>query len=197
MTGRDWRASRLALVAAALAVLAGTPAILAAATVRNPWYLAGATAGAAVVVVFGAVWQQRYQQVVQHRGEQEFRVQAGCLVLASGRLPTVGDVIDPVALGVHRAGPLGGTAGNSQSSSGMAPAYVPRDVDEELRERLAAGGFVLLVGDSTAGKSRTAFEAVSATLAGHLLIAPSRGAIAVAVERAAGERRCALCAVAG
>lgn len=31
------------------------------------------------------------------------------------------------------------------------PAYVPRAIDAELRECLARGGFVLLVGDSTAG----------------------------------------------
>lgn len=36
---------------------------------------------------------------------------------------------------------------------------MPRDIDDGLRERLAAGGFVLLGGDSTAGKSRAAFEA--------------------------------------
>src|SRR5260370_18535947 len=43
--------SGCALIPAALALLAGTPAILAAAKVRNPWVLAGATA-AAVIVVF-------------------------------------------------------------------------------------------------------------------------------------------------
>ncbi len=61
-----------------------------------------------------------------------------------------------------------------------------------MRERLAAGGFVLLVGDSAAGKSRTAFEAVS-TLPGHVLICPAnRDALGVAVDRAAAERGCVL-----
>ena len=125
---------------------------------------------------------------MQLRDEQELRIQEGCLVLPDGRLPVVGDLADPVILGVHRA-----AAARDGQTVADAPAYIPRDVDGELRERLAAGGFVLLVGDSTAGKSRTAFEAVSGTLAGHVLICPSgRDAIAAAVGRAALERRCVL-----
>ena len=47
------------------------------------------------------------------------------------------------------------------------PAYVPRDVDEQLRALLRAGiaergCFVLLIGDSSVGKTRTAYEAVRA-----------------------------------
>ena len=73
------------------------------------------------------------------------------------------------------------------------PAYVPRDVDSRLRERLAAGGFVLLVGDSTAGKTRAAFEAMAATLPKHVLVCPSgREAVSVAVTQAAQTRRCVL-----
>ena len=58
----DWRESRVALAAAALALLAAAPGVLAAVGVRNGWVLGGATAVAAVVVVFGAVWQDRYQR---------------------------------------------------------------------------------------------------------------------------------------
>jgi hypothetical protein len=64
---------------------------------------------------------------------------------------------------------------------------------DDLRERLAAGGFVLLAGDSAAGKSRAAFEAMTATLPGHLLTCPaSRDAVTAAVARAAQARRCVL-----
>jgi tetratricopeptide (TPR) repeat protein/membrane protein YdbS with pleckstrin-like domain len=188
-----WRANRLALIAGALALLAGTPAILAAAQVKNPWVLAGTTAAAAVVVVFSAVWQERYRRQIQRRDEQELHIRDGCLVLADGRLPAVHDITDPVMLGVHQTAALAGAAASSGAARTGAPAYVPRDVDDELRERLAVGGFVLLVGDSTAGKSRAAFEAVSGTLGGHVLICPSgREAIAVAVDRAAQERQCVL-----
>ena len=52
---------------------------------------------------------------------------------------------------------------------------------------------MLLVGDSAAGKTRAAFEAMAATLPGHLLVCPSgRDAVAVAVTRAAQARRCVL-----
>jgi hypothetical protein len=36
MAGAGWRANRVALAAAGLAMLAGTPAVLAAAKVKNP-----------------------------------------------------------------------------------------------------------------------------------------------------------------
>jgi tetratricopeptide (TPR) repeat protein len=188
-----WRANRPALIAGALALLAGTPAILTVAGVRNPWILAGTTAGAAVIVVFSAVWQERYRRVVQRRDEHAFRVQEGCLVLADGQLPVVRDITDPVILGVHQATAPADVGPSGRTATPSTPTYVPRDVDDKLRELLAAGGFVLLVGDSTAGKSRAAFEAVSGTLTSHVLICPSnRDAIAVVVERAAQERRCVL-----
>jgi len=56
--------------------------------------------------------------------------------------------------------------------------YVERRCDAELRRRLREQEpFVLLVGDSKAGKSRTAFEALQAEEVGlrdHVLIAPTR-----------------------
>ena len=145
-----------------------------------------------MIVVFSAGWQDRYRRLVRHLDEQQFRIQDGCLVLADGRLPKVRDITDPVLLGVHQAAASTIVARDGQAVSGP-PAYVPRDVDAELREHLTRAGFVLLVGDSTAGKSRAAFEAVSATLSGHVLIRPSgREAVAAAVDRAARERRCVL-----
>ena len=52
---------------------------------------------------------------------------------------------------------------------------------------------MLLAGDSTAGKTRAAFEAMTATVADHVLICPaSREAIAAAVGRAAQARQCVL-----
>ena len=70
---------------------------------------------------------------------------------------------------------------------------MPRDVDHGPREQLANGGFVLLIGDSTAGKTRAAFEAMTATLAGHLLICPAGvDAVAIALTRTAQERQCGL-----
>jgi hypothetical protein len=189
----SWRESRVALVAAALALLGGTPAVLAAAGVRNPWVLGGAAAVAAVVVVFAAVWQDRYKRLAERRDQESFRTEDGCLVLADGRLPQVRDITDPALLGVHRAASAAVPADGGGRAGEHVRAYVPRDADGGLRERLAAGGFVLLVGDSAAGKSRAAVEAVAATLPGHLLVCPSgRDAAAVAVSRAAQARQSVL-----
>ncbi|PRY46711.1 hypothetical protein [Umezawaea tangerina] len=91
--------------------------------------------------------------------------------------PTAGEVripiravadADPLELGVHRTSRVEGAP--------PLPTYVPRDADSTISARLADardnGGFVLLVGESTAGKSRCAFEAVRRELPDHWIIAP-------------------------
>ncbi|WP_190121506.1 hypothetical protein [Streptomyces inusitatus] len=74
----------------------------------------------------------------------------------------------PLELGVHRTSRIEG--------SPPLPAYVPRDADSavsaQLLEARENGGLVLLVGESTAGKSRCAFEAVRRELPDHWIIAP-------------------------
>ncbi|MEU4419733.1 helix-turn-helix transcriptional regulator [Actinoplanes sp. NPDC024001] len=71
-------------------------------------------------------------------------------------------------LGVHAA--IAGGAG--------LPAYVSRDLDERLRAAVAAPGLVVLVGGSSVGKTRSAHEAVRATLPQWWLVHPA-GAAAV------------------
>ena len=196
MAGGRWRENRIGLAVAGLALLAAAPAVTAAAGVQDRWVLAGAAAVAAVVVSVGAVWQDRYRQAAQRRDEVGLRTEDGCLVLPDGRMPEVRDIADPVRLGVHRAAPAAvptEAPGGWDGAVEHVPAYVPRDVDSRLRERLAAGGFVLLVGDSTAGKTRAAFEAMAATLPKHVLVCPSgREAVSVAITQAAQTRRCVL-----
>jgi tetratricopeptide (TPR) repeat protein len=125
-----------------------------------------------------------------------FTTQGGCLMLANGDLPVVSDINDPVVLGVHRAAPVAvseGRADDGEPAGEQAPAYIARDFDAELRKRLAVGGFVLLVGDSTAGKSRAAFEAMTAMFPDYSLIRPmNREAAAAAVTRAAEARQSVL-----
>ncbi|MFE6399075.1 tetratricopeptide repeat protein [Streptomyces alboflavus] len=79
---------------------------------------------------------------------------------------------DALAAGAHRARP--GEDGSK------LPPYVARDVDAELRERIQEaaeeGGLVLVVGDSTAGKTRAAFEAVRNRLPRYRVLAPPVGA---------------------
>jgi tetratricopeptide (TPR) repeat protein len=196
VSGSRCRANRIALIVAALALLAGAPAVLAAVHVRNPWVLGGVAALAGVIVVFGSVWQERYRRLVLRRDELALKIEDGCVVLSDGRLPHVRDMTDPVLLGVHKAPPaviVAGRHGAGEQAREHAPAYVSRDIDQGLRERLAEGGFTLLIGDSTAGKTRAAFEAMTATLPGHLLICPvNRDAVAVAAARAAQAPKCVL-----
>lgn len=109
----------------------------------------------------------------------------GYLVLRGGRLPKVRQVSDPLILGVHPSSRLTGlTSPEGEPVGERVPTYVPRDIDNELRNQLASSSFVTVVGDSSAGKSRAAFEALS-VLGDHILIVPwNREALAVAIDKA-------------
>ena len=95
----------------------------------------------------------------------------------SGRRPPGGvpvDQADPRRLGVHAAISVSGVPDE------VPPEYVPRDADiaeHGVRARVAAaagrGGFVLLVGGSSVGKTRCAFEAVKALLPDWWLVHPA------------------------
>jgi len=80
---------------------------------------------------------------------------------------------DARRLGVHAAIQVDGAVGD-------LPAYVPRDVDDELHSGLAeatrVGGFLLLVGSSSVGKTRTLYEAVRAQVPDWWLLHPTSGA---------------------
>ncbi|GFJ81311.1 hypothetical protein [Phytohabitans houttuyneae] len=77
----------------------------------------------------------------------------------------------PRELGVHAA--IQGRAGDS----GELPVYVPRDVDAGLRAAVSAGAergcFLLLVGSSSVGKTRSAYEAVLACAPDWWLVQPA------------------------
>lgn len=74
-------------------------------------------------------------------------------------------------LGVHAAINVPGVTDD------IPPEYVARDVDDEVRARVAAaaerGGFILLVGGSSVGKSRCAAEAIRALLGDWWLVHPA------------------------
>ncbi|MFI5640742.1 hypothetical protein ACIA8H_25485 [Streptomyces goshikiensis] len=67
-------------------------------------------------------------------------------------------------------------ATGAPGSPGELPLYIPRDHDRELRRTLremkGTGGVLLLVGEPSSGKSRSAHEAVRAELPGWWLLRP-------------------------
>jgi hypothetical protein len=75
----------------------------------------------------------------------------------------------PRLLGVH-------AAIKDPAAAGELPLYVPRDIDTDLADRLAAGAkggsFLLLVGGSSVGKTRTLHEAVKAAVPEWWLVRP-------------------------
>jgi hypothetical protein len=108
-------------------------------------------------------------------------------VSRSGQLPVVGELQDPVALGVHPA------AGSGPSRAGRVPLFVQRTITGELLQALRQARFVVLVGESTAGKSRAAYELVQSELPGYRLVVPLRRESALtAAEVAAVTPRCVL-----
>jgi len=104
-----------------------------------------------------------------------------------GRLPLVRDLGDPLALGVHPAA----IAGNG--STNRVPPFVIRDITTELRRALREDRFVLLVGESTAGKSRAAYEAIRTELPHYRVVHPTRrDVVLMAAEHAAATQRTVL-----
>lgn len=183
------RNRRLALTVAVLGVLTAAPAAIITFKISNPWTVSATGAVAAGVLAVIGVWQERYKQAAKQADDDHTRILNGLLTRADGSLLRVKDVTDPVLLGVHPAVAVQ----TGEVSSERVPAHVPRDADTELRELLARGVFILLVGDSTAGKSRSAWEAMRTILGNHLLLAPKdREALPAVLDLAARERRCVL-----
>ena len=105
----------------------------------------------------------------------------------AGAVP-VGET-DPRRLGVHAAISVPGAPDE------LPPEYVPRDVDAAesgIRAKAAAaaqqGGFVLLVGGSSVGKTRCAVEAVRALLPDWWLVHPAGPAEVAALAAAPAPR---------
>ncbi len=120
-------------------------------------------------------WRAAYREEAQRRaGVVADGVEHNQAVLAlAGPRVRVGEA-DPRLLGVHAAITVPGAPDK------VPPEYVPRDADAAefgIRARLAVaaqrGGFVLLVGGSSVGKTRCAVEAVKALLPDWWLVHPA------------------------
>lgn len=148
-------------------VLGGTLGVagglLAGLWVSTPWATLIGTALAAVSTVatgYSRRWlEQRFE--LQKALPRHIAVQD-----RGGSLPRVRDVTDPLLLGVHPVERL-------NHPDGSLTPYIPRDIDEELRTAIDQHGLIIVIGESTAGKSRAAFEAIRSRAPDHLLAVPS------------------------
>lgn len=140
----------------------------------------------AVAGTIGAAWLMLVGTWAAARGRASARMKQYPSRLRhlgkNGRLPRVRDIDDPIRVGVHPAMP-------TPSGMDRSPPYIPREVDLKLDYALrACHGFILLVGDSTAGKTRAAFEAMRRNLSDFIMVQPDNYiAIDQAVEQALRE----------
>jgi hypothetical protein len=175
---------RLVTLAVLAALAVALPSILAALQVKAPYLLGASVAIAAILACFATYWRDSLIEVMKKEESDQMALRGGCLMIGN-QLPTVRHVTDPTFIGVHPARRLSSSS-NSDGRAGTTeqPLYVPRDIDLDLRELLATPGFVLIAGDSTAGKTRSAFEAVAAALPDHTLIAvQDKKALASAISQ--------------
>ena len=132
-------------------------------------------------------WRAAHQQEARRRAgvvsDEVQRAQAVVMVAGPAARVRVGEA-DPRRLGVHAA--ISAPAVPDE----IPPEYVPRDADTAqfgVRARVAAaaerGGFVLLVGGSSVGKTRCAAEAVRALLPDWWLVHPAGSAEVAALAQ--------------
>jgi eukaryotic-like serine/threonine-protein kinase len=123
------------------------------------------TAVAALALARGKHWMQTTRE------RKELLSQQLLAVHQRGKPHRLRELHNPVSLRIHPS-VVSSAHDAAPKSTNRLPSYVPRDIDDELRTYLQSGGFVLLIGESTAGKSRSAYEAVRALYPDHYLIAP-------------------------
>jgi eukaryotic-like serine/threonine-protein kinase len=190
MNRRPIAGAPVLIAAAALAVIVAV--FLDEAGVKNWRTQAAAAIAAAAFTLLGNFIKEWATEAI-HKGAKLDEERTKYLFMQDGKVSRVREVYDPTSIGVHPA--LLRSIGDDQAvvRGDRVPVYVRRDVDEELRASLTHSGFVVLVGDATAGKTRTAFEAMRAVLPDHKFIAPSElEGVAVAVQEAASAGKCVL-----
>jgi tetratricopeptide (TPR) repeat protein len=193
-----WRVRRLgtAVLAVGGAVVGALPGLLHSGGVDSGWMAVGAGVCAVAAGIFGEGWRRRHAERAQRDDLLRAEIADGCLMvrgrMGRPRLPLAQQITDPTLVRVHPAVPPAGV-GNGNGATSGAPFYVRRDQDARLREAVAAGNFVVIVGDSTAGKSRAAYEAIRAVRGKQTLIFPEgREALQPALRWAKELRHCVI-----
>ncbi|MET8330060.1 tetratricopeptide repeat protein [Streptomyces sp. NPDC005181] len=134
--------------------------------------------GAAVTTVYTLVTDRVRPQ---HTNPND----AALLRNASGSVPRVDQLDRPELAGVHPA--------DGHRNHRLAPPYVERDAEPLLRQAVEESGFVLIVGESTAGKTRLAYEVARSRFPRHAFVRPMDGtALAHAIGIARRRRRALL-----
>jgi tetratricopeptide (TPR) repeat protein len=177
---------RILLIVAMLVALAAASDVLSQPGKPDKLGFGGLVVAAAVglIAVLGPLLTDYLTSIRERRAHRDEELTKGVVQL-DGKLPLVRDLSNPVGLGVHRVPP-----GRIQQS---LPPYVARDIDGTLREAIGRSGFVLLVGDAAAGKTRSAFEAIRDTVPDHVFIQPSAASgVPAAVGQAHAVRECVL-----
>lgn len=149
--------------------------------------------GAAVTTLSGLVAERLQPERAGDAGRDGAHATGGAgglLRTPSGRIPPLRQVDRPELAGAH---PADGHPADGSRIPDAPPAYIRRDAEPQLREALGRAGFVLLVGESTAGKSRLAHEVARGLFPRHAFVRPlSRAALAEALRVAARRRRSVL-----
>jgi hypothetical protein len=104
-------------------------------------------------------------QVGEHNFQVNYFGGSSPAVPLAQRLARIRDLSDPFILGAHRALP-------ARAGDEAIPPFVERDLARVLAGLLDVSRFVLVTGESTAGKTRLAYEAMRSRLPGHMLIWP-------------------------
>ncbi|MES9524155.1 tetratricopeptide repeat protein [Streptomyces capoamus] len=138
----------------------------AAALAASAWLPTGWTAVvAAVTAAVTGIFADEARTALQSHRQQRHAAQVRDKGLAE-RAQRVRDVTDPISLGVHPSA----VRRTTRLEPDRVPAFVERDQFDEVVRRIVQGGFVLIVGDSTAGKSRLAYEAMRAAVPDFMLL---------------------------
>lgn len=90
------------------------------------------------------------------------------LLLVGPPLPSVSTINPYLYLGV-----TGSDLAERYALAGQRPPYVRRDIDDQIDCALRTDRFIVIVGPSKAGKSRTAYEAIDRVFPHHKLLIPS------------------------
>ncbi|OLB80901.1 MAG: hypothetical protein AUI14_05190 [Actinobacteria bacterium 13_2_20CM_2_71_6] len=187
MTGE--RRGRVVILLTIATLVAATAAALPLFGIHRWWWAPVSAGGAAALAVLGLelrTWLDvERRPSLTRRQDQVDRGASTMLTLAAERgsrrrLPTVSEC-DARRLGVHASI----ASEPDRPATADLPTYVPRDADAHLRTALRAaavrGGFLLLVGRSSVGKTRTAYEAARDVLGDWSLWQPDDAASVIRV----------------